>query len=773
MEKAAARASVHAVVEYALRAGDLVPGASAERLLEGVRGHRMLQSAPEPGVENEVPVRAAIAGELVELTVFGRIDRLHEGRRVEEIKTTLGDAPGEPVPVHRAQAECYAHMVCQAQDLPGIEVCVTYVSLADGVLTRFVQTRTREELAAAFASYARPYLAHLEAQARHRAALGQEMRALAFPFPRYRAGQRELAREIYLGIRDRRQVLAQAPTGTGKTMAALFPALKGMGEGLVETVFYLTARTTTRQAAVDALRRLPPGHLRAVVLYAREALCPQAAQTGEMPDCAPEICPRARGYYDRLPQALRAAQDLRGPLEREGLLRLAEEYSLCPFELALDIALDADVIIADYNYLFDPRVRLQRFATGSWRGRVLLLDEAHNLPDRGREMYSARLSSQEIAAVCALIPGPMRRGPLHRALRRLQKALKDALNAGDVPRSAPCPPPETLLSSCEEALSAFAQDPAAQGAAAGRLRLALTSFLWQAAHVTEDHVLLFSAEGRDKVLTLFCADASGEMRKVLRRARCAVLFSATLTPLPFYRALCGAAEDSACVTLRSPFPRENLLVLHLPVNTRYRARERTLPQVAAAIASLVLSRKNGNFIAFFPSHAYLRAAFPLLAALLQGQAEVLMQEAEMDEGARQAFLARFSPEPQGRLLGLCAMGGIFAEGVDLVSERLCGAAVVGTGLPQVGLERETLRARYEAVYGAGYDFSYLYPGIGRVLQAAGRVIRSETDRGTLLLLDDRYGAAQTRALLPPEWDIRRVRAPEEIRALCAAFFGEM
>ena len=450
MEKAAARASVHAVVEYALRAGDLAPGASAERLLEGVRGHKSLQSVEEEGVRNEVPLRFCAEGEAVRLTVFGRADRVHGLRRVEEIKTTLEGAPAEAAPLHWAQAECYAHMLCQAEDLPSLEVCVTYLSLADGEITRFVRTHTRQALAEKFEGYVRPYLAWLDGLTRRRAALAAEMRALTFPFPAYRAGQRELAQEIYLAIRDKRMVLAQAPTGTGKTMAALFPALKGIGEGLVERIFYLTARTTARAAAVDALRLLPQGSLRTIVLYAREVLCPQAAgsapQAGSAPragsagqaesaprapDCAPEVCPRARGYFDRLPAALEAARGIAGPLDREGLLRLAEEFCLCPFELSLDIALECDVVVCDYNYLFDPRVRLQRFAAGGRRGQVLLLDEAHNLPDRGRAMYSARLSAREIDAVRASIPRAQRRGQ-----HRLPRAAGPETGRGQ-PRGQP------------------------------------------------------------------------------------------------------------------------------------------------------------------------------------------------------------------------------------------------------------------------------------------------------------------------------------------------
>lgn len=765
MGKATARASVHAVVETALMGGDLVPGASASRLLEGVRGHRSLQSVEQEGVRNEVPVRLTVEGERVALTVYGRIDRLYGLDTVEEIKTTLDRSPEDAAPLHWAQAECYGHMLCQAENLPALNVRVTYLNLTDGDLTRFTRTYTREALAEKFAGYVRPYLAHLDALTLHRASLGEQMRRLPFPFPTYREGQRELAQEIFLAIRDKRMVMAQAPTGIGKTLAALFPALKGFGQGLAERVFYLTARSTTREAALSALRLMGESDLRAVVLYAREKCCAQGT-----PLCRSGLCERALGYYDRLPEAIQAALDQGGPFDRDVVRALADRFCLCPFELALDLSLECDVIICDYNYLFDPRVRLQRYASGGRQGQVLLIDEAHNLPDRARDMYSAQLSQRAVDHLRASIPKPRRKEPLYRALRALSKEMEEAALCGETPRVEQDLRPDLILR-CEEALCALRESDAAQPEEAAALSLDLTAMVYFASHYDQNYNLLIEGGKRARTIALMCLDASEKTGAVLRRSRAAVLFSATLTPMAFYRALCGVKEGSPCVTLRSPFPRENLMVLNLPVSTRYRAREGTLPRVVSALMALVSSREKGNFIAFFPSYAYLKMALERLAECLPEGTQLLAQSAGMGEEERQGFLARFEPHPSGRLLGLCVLGGVFAEGIDLAADRLCGAAVVGVGLPQVGAERDALAARYQAAYGDGYAYAYTYPGLGKVLQAAGRLIRSQSDRGVLLLIDDRYGQERYAALLPPHWTVRRVWNDGQITRLCADFFG--
>ena len=767
-DKFTARASVHAIVDYALMGGDLVPGASAERLMEGVRGHRSLQALDEEGVRNELPVRCTVESEHVSLTVYGRIDRLYELNTIEEIKTILCEAPEDAHPSHWAQAECYAHMLCLQEDLPFIDVRITYLNLTDGDLTRYTRTRTREQLAQAFDRYVQPYLEHLERQNIHRIALKAEMQAMSFPYENYRTGQRELAAEIFRTIRDKKMLLAQAPTGTGKTMAALFPALKGIGEAYAERIFYLTARSTARQAAFDALKLMPAKELRAVAIYAREASCAQGT-----PICRTGLCERQIGYYDRLPEALAAARARGGLFDRDAVRALADEFALCPFELSLDLSLECDVIVCDYNYLFDPRVKLQRYASGGRQGQVLLIDEAHNLPDRARSMYSAALSVKSLDAARKSIAKSCRKQTLYRSLRALIKKLHEYAEADELPR-AQHELPEELVFACEDVLACIkgAEYGELAPETAAQLTLDLTAFLYHASRWDDNNFLLWEGGKTTRTVTLFCADASAKTAAVLKKSRAAVLFSATLTPMDFYKTLTGAAENAGCVYLLSPFPPENLLVMHLPVSTRYKVREQTLPKVASAVCSLVLSREKGNFIAFFPSYAYMENARELIEMQLGEQAELLIQTQNMDENDRAAFLEHFSPDPQTRLLALCVLGGVFAEGVDLPADRLCGAAVVGIGLPQVGVERDTLKARYAENYGEekGYEYAYVYPGIGKVLQAAGRIIRSETDKGALLLIDDRYGAENMRALLPQTWQVQRVYSADEIVCIAGQFW---
>lgn len=763
MDKTAVRASVHAVVEYALRCGDLLPGASAERLLEGVRGHRSLQSVEGEGIRNEVAVRTTVESQQIALTVYGRIDRLYDFSMLEEIKTVL-TPPADADPLHWAQAECYAYMLCRQENLPQIDVRITYLNLSDGEITRFVRTLTQDELLQRFHAYTASYLTYLEELHTHRIALRKHMQQLSFPYSGYRAGQRELAAEIYRVIRDKKMLLAQAPTGIGKTIAALFPALKGIGEGLVERIFYLTARSTARQAAWDALLQLPHSNLRVIALSARENLC-----IHEHPQCRSGLCPRQKGYYDRLPEALKAARSQDGMFTRDALQSLADAYCLCPFEFSLDLSLECDVIICDYNYLFDPRVRLQRYASGGRKGQVLLIDEAHNLPDRARSMYSAELSIKTLDAARKSIEKTRRKEPLYLALRALIRTIQSAADNGEIPRAEHGCRAE-IVAACESVLAALKESDALAPENSAQLMLDLTGFLYHVSRWDEDDYLLFSGGKTTRILTLFCADASKRTAAVLKRSRAAILFSATLMPMEFYRTLTGAAPDARCVYLLSPFPAEHLLTLHLPVSTRYRFREQTLPRVASAIAAFVFSRSKGTFIAFFPSYAYMEKARELIEMQLDPATRLLVQSPNMTEEDRAAFLNEFSPQPTSRLLMLGVLGGIFSEGVDLPADRLCGVVIVGVGLPQIGVERDTLRQRYEESYSNGYAYAYTYPGLCKVMQAAGRIIRTEHDRGALLLIDDRYSNAEYQALLPAHWTLDRVYSDLEIQAKTARFF---
>ena len=442
------RVAVRTLVETVMLSGNLSPMASSARLLDGIRGHQALQAVAVSGAQNEVSVSGVVASEHIELTVYGRIDRLYGSERVEEIKTTYleserlngGDAQ------HWAQAKCYAYLYCVASELEALEVSVTYFQLDTGEITTFTQAYTKAALEEFYRLLTGRYLGLLETEYRHEFALREDVRQMAFPYPSFREGQHELASQVYYAIYKKSALLAQAPTGTGKTMAVLFPALKALADGHASKIFYLTARTTQQQAAVNAARLIHAPHLRAVVITAKEKIC-----VHDQPICREGDCPRAAGYYDRLGEALAALEHTDGLFTPDVIRAHAARHFLCPFEFSLDLSLTCDLIICDYNYAFDPRVRLQRFFTANRNGYVLLVDEAHNLPDRARSMYSASISLSSIVETRKSVPKQHRKAPLYRALKRLEAALSACFDEIDPPFAA-VEPPESLTRPLEAAL---------------------------------------------------------------------------------------------------------------------------------------------------------------------------------------------------------------------------------------------------------------------------------------------------------------------------------
>lgn len=760
------RVAVRTMVETVMLSGNLSAMASSARLLEGIRGHQALQAVVEDGARNEVSVSGVVSSEHIELTVYGRIDRLYGDTRVEEIKTTYMDSDrliaGDPQ--HWAQAKCYAYLFCETAQIESIDVSLTYFHLTTCELTTLCESHTRESLAGFFARLTERYLALLEAEYVHERALREDVRVMAFPFPSFREGQHELAAQVYYAIREKSALLAQAPTGTGKTIAVLFPALKALADGHAAKIFYLTARTTQQEAAVHAAKRLQAPHLRAVVISAKEKMC-----VYDQPICREGDCPRAEGYYDRLADALRDMEKLDGVFTPDVIRAYAAKHFLCPFELSLDLSLSCDLIICDYNYAFDPRVRLQRFFQNG-RGFVLLVDEAHNLPDRARSMYSAAISLADIVETRRSIPKQQRKGPLYRALKRLETEFAALFEAIDPPLAQE-QPPETLANVIEAALvQLLAESIPADRALARQLSFDLSAFRFVLDLYDARYRTLYQGGKSTRTITLFCTDASQKLAEVYKRCRSEILFSATLSPFAFYRDLSGVKAETPFLSLPSPFPPENLAVYHLPLDTRFAAREATLTQVCEAICAFARARERGNYLVFAPSHAYLQKLSALLRESLP-EVTLLDQSPKMDDEARADFLARFVPDVTGITLGLAVMGGVFAEGIDLPAERLSGAVVVGVGLPQVCLERDVLRDAYEASYQSGFRYAYQYPGMSKVLQAAGRIIRTETDRGALLLIDTRYSLSDYRALLPPHWQIQRVRRIEELSLALQRFWN--
>ena len=797
--------AVRQLVEFLLKTGSIDSRFSGfDRANEGARIHRKLQKAAGDGYEAEVFLSETRVVEGISFTIEGRADGIFPDEDgvmvIDEIKTTAiptQELREDGNPCHWAQGMVYGAIYAKQNALDRLRIQLTYYQIDTDEIVRYVRAFSREELDTFFADLLRQYVPWAKRQLDWLKRRTDSLQALRFPFPAYRPGQRALAGEIYRACKNGSRVFCQAPTGIGKTMSAVFPALKAIGEGYGDKLFYLTARNTTQTAAEDALARLrasvPTLALRSVTLTAKEKACLCKDEEGR-PSCLPERCPYAKGYYDRIKDALASLLDAdHGRFDRTVLAETAKRFSVCPFELGLDLSEWCDVVIGDYNYLFDPVVKLRRFfdSSGDW---LFLIDEAHNLPDRARAMYSSSFAKSSLTeAKRALGPG---KSALKTALQKADKAFLEARRAvmqkaprrgtvseepsvseaeqtsllNTVEPASAFALPETLFAEdgtvfCKELPSALLKPLFALHAplqdwledhpdAPAHTQLLDLFFAVQdvtrAAERYNSHfVTQLTARGSELYLHLLCLDPSSFVDASLSCGRAAALFSATLTPPGYYRSVLGC-PDARAVALESPFPPRRLGLYGLPsISTRYRHREASIRPISDALAALARS-KAGNYLAFFPSYAYLRQVYEDFAARYP-DIHTLVQESGLDDAGRAAFLARFAPAPDQTLLGFSVLGGIFGEGVDLVGDRLIGCAIVGVGLPQVSPRQEMLRRYYDETAGTGFDYAYRYPGMNKVLQAAGRVIRTQEDKGVVLLLDDRFTQAEYARLFPRHW----------------------
>ena len=741
--------SVRGLVAFTLHGEDITLGGSVQDMREGALGHRARQAALGEGWRAETPLSLDIPVPEEELTVrlSGRMDAFLEGEPplVEEIKLWQGRTPPEEaLPAHMAQAVVYGHMLCRGQSLDRVGVRVVYVSRSGAVRGVFTRELTAQACAEAFDALWQPWLRRFRQIRKHRRERDASLRALAFPYPAYRPGQREMAVQVYTAIRTGRRLFAALPTGTGKSAAALFPALKALGAGYTGQVYYLTARTTQRQGALDALAlmRAQPLRLWTLTLDAKDRQCPHRTV------CDAAFCPRAKGHFLRDGAAIEemlATEDW----SPEAIRETADRHQLCPFEFSLSLAELSDLTICDYNYALDPAVHLQRIFDRT-ADVTLLIDEAHNLPSRMRDMLSGELDTGLVRrGRTALGKALGRRSGVYRCLTAVLRAaealpLPEGEEEGRLEQT-----PGALLEACESLLNSLLdrQLAALQGEAAqqrGEMIQGLMDFL-RASDRDSAHVFLWQGR-REKRITCFALDVATHFAACTQGLRGTVCFSATLHPLPEMKRLLGGGEEDACFSLPSPFPPENLLLLRQDINTRYAGREQAASAIAAAIDALAAARP-GRYIAFFPSFAFLRLCEGHLTSPHQSQTP------GMEAAEREAFLAPYR-RAEAPCLSLCVLGGLFAEGIDLPGSALDGVAVVGVGLPQVNLFQETLRAWYQEQLGDGFLFAYALPGMQKVAQAVGRVIRTETDRGVALLLDDRFAQRRYARLFPPHWQTR-------------------
>lgn len=795
------RISVRNLVEFILRSGDIDnrrAGGADNAMQEGSRIHRMIQKKMGEEYQAEYFLRYIHETPNYNLVVEGRADGIIQDSTgiatVDEIKSTYKEVERikQPVLVHLAQAKVYAAIYGIQNMQQAMRVRMTYCNVETEELKYFHEEYELDELKQWFFELLAKYEKWADYEWEWSGKRQKSIESLQFPFS-YREGQKELASYVYQSIYHKRKLFIEAPTGVGKTISAVFPAIKAMGNNMGDKLFYLTAKTITRTVAENTFELLREKGLqfKSVILTAKEKICFM-----DETECNPEHCPCAKGHYDRINDAVYDLLIHTQSFSREIVEEYARKHNVCPFELCLDMSLFADGIIGDYNYAFDPHVYLKRFFGEGNNGRYLfLVDEAHNLLDRGREMYSATLVKEDFL--------------------ELKRKIKDALNntntASDGKGESPHnrlrdfgPKMERQLEKCNKELLALKRecetycvldfldpfimplnrlhdtmDNYLDENDENPVRKDILDFYFEISHFLEiydkvdDNYVMYSQMGDDGQFSvkLFCVNPATNLQECMARARSTVLFSATLLPIQYYKKLLGGTPEDYEVYAKSVFkPERKALYISSDVTTKYNRRSDTEYYNIACYLKEVIKNRHGNYMAFFPSYKFMLQVYECFVRDFEDeQVECLLQEEYMDEAAREAFLARFEgneacdlssiqieiemEEPEDKsLLGFCVMGGIFGEGIDLKNDSLIGAIVVGTGIPQVCYERELLKNYFDAAGESGFDYAYRFPGMNKVLQAAGRVIRTVEDVGVIALLDERFLQPSYKKLFPREWD---------------------
>ncbi|MBN2853529.1 MAG: ATP-dependent DNA helicase [Clostridia bacterium] len=701
-----------------------------------------------------------VENEIVSLDISGRIDGLliDEKVTIYEVKTTLRDVdhidPEEYVN-HWGQAFCYGYIYGIQNDISELDIVLIYINRENDQEKSFQITYTIEQLKEIFDQYANNYLNWMSTQTKWLQIRNISAATMEFPFTDYRAGQRELAAKVFRAIRDEERLYVTAPTGIGKTMGTLFPAIKALGEGLVDRIFYLTAKTVTAKVAMQAYKILNKNglNLRTLVITAKDKVCPY-----EVRNCDPLVCEKARGYYERMPHCRKELLKEQY-FDRETINKYASIYNICPFELSLDTASYSDLIICDYNYLFDPRIKLQRFFIDVNEKYCFLVDEAHNLVDRGRSMYSAEIVKSEILMLRrktnpTWMDVKKRLANVNKEMNTIKKDCFD-MKSEDYYMENHIPAKLVTevrrLATVMEKYFDYEMDAEYQA-----LFLDLYFKLYYFSKVSEFYDVRYKSfyqiKGSDMSVKLMCLDPSHLLSKAMDCGICTTLFSATLEPKSYYMDILGGREFDKSISLYSPFPSENFkVIVEGRISTKYKDRDMTYTEIAQLLKE-AFSRQIGNYIVYFPSYRYLNSVMEIYREMVY-DVEIMVQKQGMDEIEREIFLERFDDHGEKTLVAFAVMGGIFGEGIDLEGEKLNGVVIIGTGIPMICPENEMIKDYYDRIDNKGFDYSYTYPGINRVLQAAGRVIRTENDRGFVILVDSRFAGAKYRRLFPPWWEI--------------------
>ncbi len=751
-------------------------------MLEGGRIHRMIQRKMGSDYRAEVPLSHRVSYDSFEIVIQGRADGIIDnstGVIIDEIKGIYLNLKylDEPIHVHLAQAKVYAAIYALQNDLENIGVRMTYCNLDTEELKYFEYTFASSELNEWFGNlmdeYARWARFTVEWEEKRNASIKQ----LEFPYT-YRRGQKDLAAAVYRTIYHKRRLFLEAPTGVGKTLSVLFPSIKAMGEGIAEKIFYLTAKNITGTVASDTFTLLSEGglELKTVSIAAREKTC-----LLDEVKCTPEECPYAKGHFDRINDALFEILHSRNSFTREEVMTFAKEHKVCPFELTLDISSFSDAVICDYNYCFDPDVSLKRFFGDMQRHDYLfLVDEAHNLVERARETYSAELYKEDFLRIKRMLQDKEPRTA--RALGKCnEKLLEMKKSGGDFEVGTNM---DKFLESLRRAASSYSDMLEERNRRHEAVEDELMEFYYNVrsflgvAEIFDENYVNYTeivADGRYR-LKLFCVNPSTNLRRRLDLGRSAVFFSATLLPVRYYMDLISGDRTDYTVYAASTFdPSKKGVFIASDVSSKYTRRNRGEYQAIAGYIRDIISVKKGKYMAFFPSYSFMDNVLEAFMGFDQKGIECIVQDNNMSEESRKDFLERFTGKngDEGTLLGFCVLGGVFSEGIDLKNDSLIGAVIVGTGFPMVCREREILKNYFEENGENGFDYAYRYPGMNKVLQAAGRVIRTEEDTGVVVLLDERFLENSYSGLFPREWENMQVVRRGEVKKETEKFWSSV
>ena len=771
------RISVRTLVEFILREGDIdnrIRTNAENAMQEGGRIHRMIQKQMGSEYHAEVSLCHTIHTDAYDLVIEGRADGIQDSDPVliDEIKGTYRDLRHmkEPVAVHLAQAKCYAAIYTLQHDLQKVSVRMSYCNMDTEEMKYFNSEYTAEEITAWFDELVGQYRVWADFRCEWNEKRTDSVKNMQFPYT-YRDGQKELAADCYRSICHEKKLFLEAPTGTGKTITTVFPAIKAIGEGKADRLFYLTAKTITRTVAEDTVRLLRTTQalkFKTVTLTARDKIC-----FLEKSDCNPVSCSCAKGHYDRINKAMYDLLTHEDDFSREVILEYARRYQVCPFEMSLDMSLFSDGIICDYNYVFDPFVYLRRFFGDGVKGAyIFLIDEAHNLVDRGRDMYSAELVKEDFMALSRLVR------PYHKSIASLldqcnKELLKLKRECDGCEILDSVEPFITVVNRLSSKISEYLDEHSD-----GPVREEMLQFYFQVSRfltiydLVDQNYAVYDELRSDGsfMLKLLCVNPAANLAACMERGKASILFSATFLPIQYYKSLLGGTAEDYEVYARSIFDPARLgLFIGTDVTSRYTRRSELEYDHIAEYIHQITSARKGNYLVFFPSHQFLEQVGKIYEEKYMDpdRTELAVQETYMSEEDRESFLNRFTAGnhvdlsevihmkmevvDNRSILGLCVMGGIFSEGIDLKNDSLIGVIVVGTGLPQVCNEREILKAYFDEAGQNGFDYAYRYPGMNKVLQAAGRVIRTETDTGIVALLDERFMQRGYQQLFPREW----------------------